>query len=148
AEKPCDHRYIETIPKTGYRFVAPVRVMEYSPPAGTARAASNHSAQHIVGRETEHNRLRQAYDQAFQGRGGLVCVSGDAGLGKTALVDGFLQNLLDDGRAFQLARARCSESLTENEPFMPWIEGLKTLVQEPTVNEIVKKAAPTWHREI
>jgi len=108
AEKPCDHRYIETIPKTGYRFVAPVRVMEYSPPTGTARAASNHSAQHIVGRETEHNRLRQAYDQAFQGRGGLVCVSGDAGLGKTALVDVFLQNLLDDGRAFQLAGARCS----------------------------------------
>ena len=22
-EKPCDHRYIETVPKTGYRFVAP-----------------------------------------------------------------------------------------------------------------------------
>src|SRR5204863_3170373 len=25
-EKPCDHKYIETIPKTGYRFIAPVRV--------------------------------------------------------------------------------------------------------------------------
>ncbi len=31
-EKPCDHRYIETIPKMGYRFVAPVRSLEYQPP--------------------------------------------------------------------------------------------------------------------
>src|SRR5215470_6327967 len=36
-ERPCDHRYIETIPKTGYRFVAPVRSIEYQPPTGTVR---------------------------------------------------------------------------------------------------------------
>src|SRR6266487_2957243 len=36
-EKPCDHRYIETIPKTGYRFIAPVRSIEYQPPAGVTR---------------------------------------------------------------------------------------------------------------
>jgi DNA-binding winged helix-turn-helix (wHTH) protein len=33
-EKPSDHRYIETIPKTGYRFIASVRTMDYQPPSG------------------------------------------------------------------------------------------------------------------
>src|SRR5262245_24656789 len=33
-EKPGDHRYIETIPKTGYRFIAPLRVIDYQPPTG------------------------------------------------------------------------------------------------------------------
>src|SRR5262245_63887145 len=86
SEKPSDHRYIETIPKTGYRFIAPVRVIDYSPPAGILRGASNRCSHRIVGRETEQQRLREAYDQAFQGRGGLVCISADSGLGKTALV--------------------------------------------------------------
>src|SRR5438876_2358555 len=68
-EKPCDHRYIETVPKTGYRFVAPIRVINYQPPTGTARTVSNTRAYQIVGREFERDTLSQAYDQAQQGRG-------------------------------------------------------------------------------
>ena len=52
-EKPCDHRYIETVPKTGYRFIAPVRSIDYQPPAGIARKAANVNVGHIVGRDHE-----------------------------------------------------------------------------------------------
>src|SRR5438093_1201274 len=62
--------------------------------------------------------------------------------------DIFVDDLVQDGQAFHLARGRCSESLTESEPFMPWIEALGTLAKEPTVREVMQKAAPTWHREI
>src|SRR5205823_5535447 len=82
-EKPCDHQYIETIPKTGYRFIAPLRVVDYQPPTAGARRASSCYSHHIVGREVERETLRQAYDQAQQGHGGVVCISGDAGTGKT-----------------------------------------------------------------
>src|SRR5207244_13643009 len=84
-EKPCDHRYIETVPKTGYRFIAPVRSIDYQPPTGTVRKATNVNVCHIVGRDNERTELRGAVDLARQGHGGLLCVSGDAGLGKTAL---------------------------------------------------------------
>ncbi len=35
-EKPSDHRFIETVPKTGYRFSAPVRAIAYRAPAPAA----------------------------------------------------------------------------------------------------------------
>src|SRR5207244_7772715 len=50
-EKPCDHRYIETIPKTGYRFIAPVRRIDYQPPRGTVRKTITRSSSEIVERD-------------------------------------------------------------------------------------------------
>jgi len=147
-EKPCDHRYIETVPKTGYRFIAPVRSIDYQPPAGIARKAANVNVGHIVGRDHERAELRRAYDLARQGHGGLVCLSGDAGLGKTALLDIFLDDLVQDGQTFHLARGRCSESLTDIEPFMPWIEAFGALAEEQNIEQVMRNAAPTWHREI
>lgn len=146
-EKPCDHRYIETIPKTGYRFVSAIRQIDYQPPTGVVRKAASSSIC-VVGREAERDTLSQAYDRAQKGRGGIVCISGDVGLGKSSLVDAFLDDLIRDNQTFHLARSRCSESLTESEPFMPWIEGLSVLAEEPALKELIQKAAPQWYREI
>src|SRR6266850_526005 len=107
-EKPCDHRYIETIPKTGYRFVAPVKGIDYQPPTGTTRKPVNGAVHNIVGRDAERKELRRAFQLAQQGHGGLVCVSGDVGLGKTALINAFLDDLVQDGQTFHLARGRGS----------------------------------------
>src|SRR5215831_4059893 len=92
--------------------------------------------------------LRRIYESAQEGHGGVVCITGDAGLGKTALVDAFLDGLNQEGQSFHLARGRCSESLTETEPFMPWIEALGELANEAAVTGVMRKAAPSWHKEI
>jgi predicted ATPase len=147
-EKPGDHRYIETVPKAGYRFIAPVRSMDYQAPTGSLRKAVNETSHHLTGRESERTALHTAYESAKRGRGGIVGVSGDAGIGKTALLDSFIGSLLEEGESFHLARGVCSEPLTESEPFMPWIESLGDLARESTVNQIMEKAAPTWLREI
>jgi predicted ATPase len=147
-EKPCDHRYIETIPKTGYRFVAPVRHLDYQPPTGFVAKPPRSCSHPLVGREAEREALHQAYDQAQQDHGRIVCISGDVGLGKTALVDTFIEELRHEGQAFHVAHGRCSESLTESEPFIPWIESLSALAGEPTVRDVMVQAAPTWYREI
>ena len=147
-ERPCDHRFIETIPKTGYRFVAPVRSFEYQPPTGSGCKVVNGCVGHIVGRDRERKELRRAYELAQQGHGGLVCISGDVGLGKTALVDAFLRDLVQDGHAFHLARGRSSESLTETEPVLPWIEALGSLAREQSIRALMHRTAPAWHREI
>jgi len=147
-EKPCDHRYIETIPKTGYRFISPVRSTEYQPPAGSARRTAARPVPSLIGREFELGMLRAAFDQAEQGSGSTVTITGDLGLGKTALIDVFIEDLLKEGVTFHLCRARCSESFTESEPFMPWIEALATISDESAVKGVMAKAAPSWHREI
>ena len=147
-EKPCDHRCIETIPKTGYRFVAPVRSIDYQPPTGIARKPPTRRPSYIVGRENERGILRGAYEQAKHGHGGLVCITGDVGMGKTTLVDGFLEDRMNDQETFHLARARCSESYSESEPFIPWVESFGSLAEQPAIKDIIQNAAPTWYREI
>ncbi|MBI4471841.1 MAG: AAA family ATPase [Acidobacteria bacterium] len=102
----------------------------------------------VVGRDEERKELRRAYELAQKGHGSLVCVSGDVGLGKTSLVDAFLNDLIDAGQSFHLARARCSEPLTDGEPLMPWIEALSGLAQEETVCGLMERSAPGWYREI
>jgi DNA-binding winged helix-turn-helix (wHTH) protein len=147
-ERPSDHRYIETIPKTGYRFIAPVKMTAYQPPVGAPRNGDAAATLPIVGRDLEKQQLRKAFDLARDGRGGLVSITGDIGMGKTALIDVFLQDLLKDTQTFYLARSRSSESLIEAEPFMPWIEALSGMAKEPSLADIMQKEAPTWYREI
>lgn len=147
-EKPSDHKYIETIPKMGYRFVTPVKTIDYQAPTGTGSRTPGGTRQNIVGRQAELQQLRHAYELAEKGHGGLVSISGDAGLGKTALVDAFLDGLVQEGHAFHLARGLSSESLTESEPFMAWIEALGALAQDHGVRDVMRTAAPAWHREI
>jgi predicted ATPase len=101
---------------------------------------------HIVGRDNERQELRSAFELASKGHGSVVGIAGDVGLGKTAVVDTFLQDLVQDGQSFQLARSRCSESLIEHEPFMPWIEGLSGL--DSSVKQVMKTTAPSWYREV
>jgi predicted ATPase len=147
-EKPSDHRYIETIPKTGYRFIAPVRSLDYQPPTGVQRMASISPRRRVVGRDYEREMLRKAFEQAELGHGNVVSITGDVGIGKTALSEAFIDDLVRDGKSFHLAQGRCSESFTEGEPFVPWIESLSPLVEEPAIGALMAKTAPAWHREI
>ena len=147
-ERPSDHRYIETIPKTGYRFIAPVKTTAYQPPVGAPRNGDAAPALPIIGRDHERQQLRKAFELTRDGRGGLVSISGEIGMGKTALIDVFLQDLVKDAQTFYLARSRSSESLTEAEPFISWIEALSGIAKEPSVADIMQKEAPTWYREI
>src|SRR5262245_40408388 len=85
--------------------------------AGPARPAPAAARRLIVGRDTERGILRESFESAAAGRGHVVCVTGEAGLGKTALVEDFLEELSADGRLFGLARGRCSERLAGTEAY-------------------------------
>ena len=72
---------------------------------GSARMAERNVGP-LVGRDEEVALLMGALDEALAGKGRIVSIVGEAGLGKTRLVD----EVLADPRAFgaRVARARCS----------------------------------------
>src|SRR4051812_8376497 len=73
----------------------------------------------LVGRERERAILRAHLDAARAGRGGLVLLSGEAGVGKTALAEALCREAVQCG-AFPLT-GHCYD-LTETPPYGPWRE--------------------------
>ena len=75
----------------------------------------------LVGREREQALLRAALAAALDGRGSLVLIGGEAGIGKTALAEAALAEAASQG-ALALV-GRCYD-LSETPPYGPWAEAL------------------------
>jgi DNA-binding CsgD family transcriptional regulator len=73
----------------------------------------------LVGREREMALLRGALDQAVAGHGSLVLISGEAGIGKTALVQAFVVEATGHGAL--VLSGHCFD-LTATPPYGPWLE--------------------------
>jgi DNA-binding CsgD family transcriptional regulator/tetratricopeptide (TPR) repeat protein len=74
----------------------------------------------ILGREGEQEVLRGAVESARSGRGRIVLVEGEAGIGKTCLVEACLAELGDD---VEVVRTRAHE-LDRHRPFGVFVEPL------------------------
>jgi hypothetical protein len=79
----------------------------------------------LLGRDDARQALRDAYRTALSGTPVALFVSGESGMGKTAVVEAFLRELRAEGEALVLA-GRCYER--ENVPY----KGLDPLVDELT----------------
>ncbi|UCG69253.1 MAG: DUF2791 family P-loop domain-containing protein, partial [Thermoplasmata archaeon] len=76
----------------------------------------------LVGRENELKELQAYLDRTESGEGSTVFISGEAGIGKTRLVDELKQ--IAQSKGFQILSGNCMyESLT---PFMPIFEALRS----------------------
>jgi predicted ATPase len=73
----------------------------------------------LVGRERERQFLRSQLDAALAGHGSLMLISGEAGVGKTALADDLCQ--LAQERGAHAIAGHCYD-LTETPPYGPWRE--------------------------
>ena len=73
----------------------------------------------LVGREREQGMLQQALDDMFAGNGSLAVVSGEAGIGKTTLIDWLATEA--EQRGCLVLRGGCYD-LTTTPPYGPWIE--------------------------
>ncbi|HEX5505253.1 MAG TPA: AAA family ATPase, partial [Thermomicrobiales bacterium] len=82
----------------------------------------------LVGRDRERAALRAALAGALAGRGGLVLIGGEAGIGKTALAEDLGRAAADRG-ALALV-GRCYD-LSETPPYGPWAEALARAPQLP-----------------
>ncbi|MGE3436466.1 MAG: protein kinase [Blastocatellales bacterium] len=113
---------------------------------------------HTVGREHERNELRTAFKAANDGRGSLVCVAGEPGIGKTTLVEDFLTELTTENQC-TIARGRCSERLAGTEAYLPLLEALESLLAQKAplgvgqdlilpYTQKMKQLAPTWYAQV
>jgi predicted ATPase len=73
----------------------------------------------LVGRDRELAALRAALATAFDGRGSLVLIGGEAGIGKTALSEAGCREAAGGGA--RVLVGRCYD-LTETPPYGPWTE--------------------------
>src|SRR5690606_18506815 len=83
------------------------------------------SAEGFVGRQMELGRLRARLTAAVGGRGSLVLVAGEAGVGKTALVQQFAADAQASGAL--VLWAACYEG-EWRPPYAPWADTLGQLL--------------------
>jgi len=137
-------RYIATVSRRGYRFVAPVTQTAPAPAAPLALLLSPPPL--LVEREAVLQRLGVAWTQVRQGRRQVVWVTGEAGLGKTAVVEAFAAQVRTDP-AVWLATGQCVEHYGTGEAYLPVLEALGQLCRGPGGERLVallRQQAPTW----
>jgi predicted ATPase len=103
-----------------------------------------------VGRERERAALLAGFESTAAGRGLILCVTGEPGIGKTTLVEDFLAELAA-GRAHGGARGRCSERLAGTEAYLPVLEALENLLRGASgeaAARAMRLLAPAWYSRV
>src|SRR5260221_8879141 len=142
-DSPKKPVFIETLPKRGYRFIAPVG--HGAPPT---RVGGELAPNMLVGRQKPLSELRDYQQRALRGERQIVFVSGEAGIGKTALVDEF-QHQARQSPGIVIARGQCIEGCGDGskEAYYPMLEALRELCRGPAAQLVVDAlslSAPTW----
>src|SRR5262249_27753589 len=89
-------QFIATVHRRGYRFLVPVTMERASEPGPAdtmptyPRAPITPPSSPLVEREAVLQRLHEAWDQARHGQRQVVLVTGEAGIGKTTMVEAFV----------------------------------------------------------
>src|SRR5579871_4099531 len=134
--------FIETLPKRGYRFIAPV---SEDAPAIPKRASAD-QVKRLIGRDAPLAELNQRLSAALAGRRQVVFITGEGGIGKTTLLDTFEQESLR-AAGVRIARGQCVEGFGGKESYYPVLEAFGQMLagadSEPVVR-VLASHAPTW----
>jgi len=95
----------------------------------------------LIGRAVELEQLRGALNQAYVGQGSVVAVLGEAGIGKTRLVDELIGAAEEQGARVLVGRSYESEQVL---PFGPWVDALRA----GHITDDLRKMAPAWRAEL
>jgi DNA-binding winged helix-turn-helix (wHTH) protein len=152
---------VATVSRKGYRFV-----LEVAPDAGDARAVpasqspaaiepavsslpspgtQRSRAVQLVGRDGDLSALDACRERALGGERQVVFVTGEAGIGKSTIIDAWIANRLD-ARA-RVGRGQCLDHFGGSEAYLPVLEALSSLARGDDgahVIEALRRVAPSW----
>jgi len=112
-----------------------------------AAAEETLESEALFGREEQISRLKELLRQAAAGSGKVIFVTGEPGIGKTALADAFLSQAARDFPGLLVSRGRCVEQYGPGEAYLPFLNALGALLSQPgreRVAVVLRSIAPTW----
>ncbi len=150
-------RFIETVHGRGFRFIAAVSAAEDRPRAADTRvegaagpvlAAGPAAALPFAGRRAELGQLDESLRRAQRAARQVVFVTGEAGIGKTTLVEEFLQRSAHHVDGIRLLHGQCVQQHGQREPYMPMLEALERGLNSPEGRALIPqltRLAPNWY---
>jgi tetratricopeptide (TPR) repeat protein len=138
-EPRTGQRYIETVPKQGYRFIAPLQ------PEAPDRSPLESFAC-VVERDQQLHVLMDAFGRAQSGEPQVRFISGEAGLGKTTLVRIFESSVQESGQAV-FTSGTCIDHQSQSEPYFPVFQALGKVARSDSrelLLQCLRMHAPTW----
>src|SRR6266851_1002916 len=139
ARKPI---FIETLSRRGYRFIAPV-----TEGASASSSAASGPAKALVGRGGQLAELHQCLGRMSKGERQIVFVTGEPGIGKTAVADAFIGRAATEAPDIRIARGQCIEGYGSKEAYYPVLEALSGLYRGgggDAIIQILAAQAPAW----
>jgi DNA-binding winged helix-turn-helix (wHTH) protein/tetratricopeptide (TPR) repeat protein len=147
-DDPKQPRYIETVSRRGYRFIG--TISEAAKPAAPAEILAAPEPLNgpalppvpaSIGRADVLARLKSAWGVAATGRRQVVWISGEAGVGKTTVIERFMREVGE----VHCAYGHCVEQYGAGEPHLPILEALTDLSRrDPSLVDLIRAVAPTW----
>src|SRR5262245_40349290 len=130
AESPT---FIETVPHQGYRFLGEVqrRKVANAEPSLEARQCYG-----LFERGGELERLCVCATRALDRQRQLVFVTGEAGIGKTSLVDAYI-GTLPNQHGMLVGRGQCVEQHGASEPYLPMLEAINQLCRQRAGKRVI-----------
>src|SRR5262249_47367743 len=99
---------------------------------------------HVLGRETELVKMLALMDLVRAGQRQTVFITGEAGIGKTTLVEAFLEHVATIPGAL-IVRGQCLEHFGASEAYLPVLDGFSRLASASMgtrVPDIMREQAP------
>jgi len=153
-DDPNAPQFIETAHRRGYRFIAKIgrgtQISQQAQPMSEDKDISlaplrdDYGSLQVVGRDNALSWLRRCLEKMRGGQRQLVFVTGEAGIGKTTLVDSFAQ-IISTEREVRVGRGQCLEHYGTSEAYLPIFDVIGRLCREhPEVIDILRMHAPMW----
>jgi DNA-binding winged helix-turn-helix (wHTH) protein len=141
--------FIATVHRRGFRFIAKLDDAPTSSDEAVTWQAGDAGVRPFVGRDAELRSLAERFDLARRGERQMVFLTGPAGVGKTRLVETFLDRpaLHSANPPVWIARGTCVEQHGPGEPYLPVLKAIERLAHRTDADRLttlLRRTAPTW----